>query len=97
ASRGSPPPPETPIAEPGNIPGGGIEARYAAAGISGTATLTSLQAQSAAASQRLAQYGGQPPASQPPPRPWTPTESPDQQPHGPPTVYQGNEPMSSPP
>ena len=95
ASRGSPPPPETPIVEPGNIPGGGIEARYAAAGISGTATLTSLQAQSAAASQRLAQYGGQPPASLPA-RPWTPTETPDQHPHGPPTVYQGANPISGP-
>ncbi|KAL0475702.1 hypothetical protein QR685DRAFT_568446 [Neurospora intermedia] len=116
ASRGSPPPPETPIVEPGVVPGGGIEARYAAAGISGTATLTSLQAQtaqSAAAQSRLAQYGGQRPPSQPqqhsqhpalaqsqqqqqpqaqaqPPRPWTPTETPDQQPFGPPTVYQGD-------
>ena len=96
ASRGSPPPPETPIVEPGSIPGGGIEARYAASGISGTATLTSLQAsqaQSAAASQRLAQYGNQPPQPQ---RPWTPTESPDQAPSGPPTVYQGANPVSSP-
>ncbi|KAI8962702.1 hypothetical protein F5Y11DRAFT_180540 [Daldinia sp. FL1419] len=93
ASRGSPPPPETPIVEPGTIPGGGIEARYAAAGISGTATLNSLQ--SSAAAQRLAQYG-QHPAMQQPPRPWTPTETPDQQPHGPPTVYQGANPVSSP-
>ncbi|KAI0175630.1 hypothetical protein GGR52DRAFT_320298 [Hypoxylon sp. FL1284] len=93
ASRGSPPPPETPIVEPGNIPGGGIEARYAAAGISGTATLNSLQ--SSAATQRLAQYGQQQ-ASRPPARPWTPTESPDQQPHGPPTVYQGANPVASP-
>ncbi|KAI2626330.1 hypothetical protein GGS21DRAFT_529916 [Xylaria nigripes] len=94
ANRGSPPPPpETPIAEPGNIPGGGIEARYAAAGISGTATLNSFQ--SAAATQRLAQYGQHPAASQPP-RPWTPTENPDQQPHGPPTVYQGANPVNSP-
>jgi len=96
ASRGSPPPPETPIVEPGSIPGGGIEARYAASGISGTATLTSLQAsqaQSAAASQRLAQYGNQPPQLQ---RPWTPTETPDQAPSGPPTVYQGANPVSSP-
>ncbi|KAI5923371.1 hypothetical protein F4810DRAFT_710798 [Camillea tinctor] len=92
ASRGSPPPPETPIVEPGNIPGGGIEARYAAAGISGTATLNSLQ--SAAAAQRLAQYGQQ--QTPQPPRPWTPTESPDQQPHGPPTVYQGANPVTSP-
>ncbi|GJC92129.1 WW domain-containing protein [Colletotrichum higginsianum] len=75
------------------IPGGSIEARYAASGISGTATLTSLQAQqaqSAAASQRLAQYGGAPP----PARPWTPTENPENQPHGPPTVYQGMNPVS---
>ncbi|KAI1828445.1 hypothetical protein F4861DRAFT_528709 [Xylaria intraflava] len=93
ANRGSPPPPETPIVEPGNIPGGGIEARYAAAGISGTATLNSFQ--SAAATQRLAQYGQHPATSQPP-RPWTPTETPDQQPHGPPTVYQGANPVSSP-
>ncbi|KAJ2904722.1 hypothetical protein MKZ38_007340 [Zalerion maritima] len=92
ASRGSPPPPETPVAEPGSVPGGGIEARYAAAGISGTATLNSF---SAAATQRLAQYGGAPPQAQSP-RPWTPTESPDQQPHGPPTVYQGNDVVSTP-
>ncbi|KJZ80579.1 hypothetical protein HIM_00429 [Hirsutella minnesotensis 3608] len=44
ATRGSPPPPETPVVEPGTLPGGGIEARYAASGISGTATLNSLQA-----------------------------------------------------
>lgn len=90
ASRGSPPPPETPVVEPGVRPGDGIEARYAASGIPGAATLTGLQAQqlqNSAASQRLAQYGGQPP----PPRPWTPTETPDQQPHGPPTVYQGSD------
>ncbi|KAL2016411.1 hypothetical protein VTK56DRAFT_3532 [Thermocarpiscus australiensis] len=107
ASRGSPPPPETPIVEPGAIPGGGIEARYAAAGISGTATLNSLQAASvasAAAQSRLAQYGGRPPLSQsqsqsqpqPAARPWTPTETPDQQPFGPPTVYQGTDVVSSP-
>lgn len=99
ASRGSPPPPETPIVEPGQLPGsaaGGIEARYAASGISGTATLTSLQAhqvQSAAASQRLAEYNNKPP----PQRPWTPTELPGQAPSGPPTVYQGANPVSSPP
>lgn len=96
ANRGSPPPPETPIVEPGHIPGGDIEARYAAAGISGTATLNSLQ--SPAAAQRLAQYSQQRPIAQPgpgpgPARPWTPTESPDQQPHGPPTVYQGANPV----
>ncbi|KAJ6446241.1 WW domain-containing protein [Purpureocillium lavendulum] len=96
ANRGSPPPPETPIVEPGSVPGGGIEARYAASGISGTATLNSLQAhqaQSAAAAQRLAQYGNQPPQVQ---RPWTPTEVPGQAPSGPPTVYQGANPISSP-
>jgi hypothetical protein len=107
ATRGSPPPPETPIVGPGEQPDGGIEARYAAAGISGTATLSSLQAQNAAAAQRANQYGP-PPVPQMPqspgltagqqniPRPWTPTESPDNQPHGPPTVYQGlNEVTSS--
>ncbi|KAK6063476.1 FSO1-like protein (WW domain-containing protein) [Seiridium cupressi] len=95
ASRGSPPPPETPIVEPGQIPGGDIEARYAAAGISGTATLNSLQ--SSAAAQRLAQYGQQrPPAQSGPARPWTPTENPEQQPHGPPTVYQGATPVPDP-
>ncbi|KAF4123882.1 WW domain [Geosmithia morbida] len=99
ASRGSPPPPETPIVEPGSVPGGGIEARYAASGIPGTATLTSLQAsqvQSAAAAQRLAHYGNQQPQAQPQAqRPWTPTESPDQAPSGPPTVYQGSNPIST--
>ncbi|RYO91284.1 hypothetical protein DL762_002270 [Monosporascus cannonballus] len=94
ASRGSPPPPETPVVEPGNIPGGGIEARYAAAGISGTATLDGLR--SPAAVQRLQQYGQPPPAAPQPTRPWTPTESPEQQPHGPPTVYQGANPVTSP-
>ena len=100
ATRGSPPPPETPILGPGEQAGGGIEARYAAAGIAGTATLSSLQAQNAAAAQRSNQYGP-PPVPQMPqspgvattqpnaPRPWTPTESPDNQPHGPPTIYQG--------
>lgn len=97
ASRGSPPPPETPIVEPGNIPGGGIEARYAAAGISGTATLNALQAQSAqsaAASQRLAHYGGQQPQQPQPTRPWTPTDH--QNTHDAPTVYQGSLPVTSP-
>lgn len=92
AQRGSPPPPETPIAEP---PGGGIEARYAAAGIGIPPTVSS-----AAAAQRAAQYpsakpstlGATPPPNQqqkPPGRPWTPTEQPGANPHGPPTVYQG--------
>lgn len=94
AQRGSPPPPETPIVPPGEIPGGDIEARYAAAGIAGTSTLTSLQAQNAAAQQRAQQYQAQQPAR----RPWTPTEQPGTQPHGPPTVYQGaNQTSSSPP
>lgn len=94
------PPPETPVIGPGEQAGGGIEARYAAAGISGTATLSSLQAQNAAAAQRANQYGTVPPVPQLPqspglaapqsvPRPWTPTESPDNQPHGPITTYQG--------
>ena len=97
AQRGSPPPPETPIIPP---PGGGIEARFAAAGIAGPSTLTSLQAQTAqnaAAVQRNQVYANQPRpnmssplSNQPPPRrPWTPTEQPGSQPHGPPTVYQG--------
>lgn len=98
AQRGSPPPPETPILAPGEQPGGGIEARYAAAGIAGTSTLTSLQAQNAAAAQRTNQYipqsgRGQATSIQqvqdPPRRPWTPTEQPGSQPHGPPTIYQG--------
>ncbi|KAL8901633.1 MAG: hypothetical protein Q9192_000451 [Flavoplaca navasiana] len=106
AQRGSPPPPETPIVAPGEQPGGGIEARYAAAGISGTSTLTNLQAQNAAAAQRAQQYNAQQvrrpsPAAQPQNesmrRPWTPTEQPGSQPHGPPTVYQGPTQAGSPP
>lgn len=97
AQRGSPPPPETPIVPPGDHLGGGIEARYAAAGIAGTSTLTSLQAQNAAATHRANQYPqplrAQQPVTQQEPipvrRPWTPTEQPGSQPHGPPTVYQG--------
>jgi PhoD related phosphatase/WW domain len=97
ASRGSPAPPETPV----ELPGGGIEARFAAAGIAGTATLSSLQAQNAAAALRANQYapppvpqlpmspGFAPPQQQHAARPWTPTESPEAQPYGPPTVYQG--------
>ncbi|KAF2098641.1 hypothetical protein NA57DRAFT_39592 [Rhizodiscina lignyota] len=96
AQRGSPPPPETPAVD---VPGGGIEARYAAAGIAGTGTLTGMQ--SAAASQRAAQYpqpnlrqqtvSASPPQQQqqPPRRPWTPTEAPGSAPHGPTAVYQG--------
>lgn len=80
-NRGSPPPPETPV----NYAAGGIEARYAAAGIAGPSTLNSLQAQnltaqaqSYASQQRNAQYSGPPrqetPRQEPPRRPWTPTE-----------------------
>lgn len=109
AQRGSPPPPETPIIPP---PSGGIEARFAAAGIAGPSTLTSLQAQTAqnaAATQRNQVYANQQPrqnitspapTQQPPRRPWTPTEQPGSQPHGPPTVYQGMNqvgPSTSPP
>ncbi|ODH47357.1 hypothetical protein GX48_06528 [Paracoccidioides brasiliensis] len=100
AQRGSPPPPETPIVPPGLSD---IESRYAAAGIAGTSTLSNIQAQSAAAQQRTQQYAtpqsnhhlAQP--QNPVPRPWTPTELPGSQPHGPPTVYQGPVPTSSPP
>ncbi|KAI9731044.1 MAG: hypothetical protein M1834_005507 [Cirrosporium novae-zelandiae] len=106
AQRGSPPPPETPVAGPDDQHGGGIEARYAAAGIAGTSTLNSLQAHNAAATQRAHQYAGQqqqqqqprPQAQEPARRPWTPTEQPGSQPHGPPTVYQGpNQVATSPP
>ena len=101
AQRGSPPPPETPIVAPGELPGGGIEARYAAAGIAGASTLTSLQAQNAAAAQRAGQYSspssGAQQQQEPQRRPWTPTEQPGSQPHGPPTVYQGPGQASSPP
>ncbi|KAL4745122.1 hypothetical protein BDW72DRAFT_187180 [Aspergillus terricola var. indicus] len=90
AERGSPPPPETPIVEPGQHPASDIEARYAASGIAGTSTLTGLQAQSAAAQRRAEQYAGQQPRD-PIQRPWTPTELPGSHPHGPPTVYQGAE------
>ncbi|KAL4900602.1 hypothetical protein BDW74DRAFT_94732 [Aspergillus multicolor] len=90
AERGSPPPPETPIVEPGQHPTSDIEARYAASGIAGTSTLTGLQAQSAAAQRRAEQYAGQQPRN-PIQRPWTPTELPGSHPHGPPTVYQGAE------
>ncbi|PYI23347.1 WW domain protein [Aspergillus violaceofuscus CBS 115571] len=93
AQRGSPPPPETPVVEPGQHPASDIEARYAASGIAGTSTLAGLQARSAAAQRRAEQYAGQQPRSRQPapeiPRPWTPTEQPGTQPHGPPTVYQG--------
>lgn len=78
AQRGSPPPPETPIVPPDEQPGGGIEARYAAA---------------QRANQYGPQPSNRPTPQQaqqePPQRPWTPTEQPGSAPHGPPTVYQG--------
>lgn len=93
ATRGSPPPPETPVVPPHHRPGTDIEARYAAAGIAGTSTLTNLQAQNAAAMQRTANYSGiqanTQAATPPPRRPWTPTEQPGSHPHGQPTIYQG--------
>ncbi|KAJ6079912.1 hypothetical protein N7467_009665 [Penicillium canescens] len=96
AQRGSPPPPETPVVGPGQQPGSDIEARYAAAGIAGTGTLAGIQSHNAAAQRRAEQYFGQQPTFQQPPqpRPWTPTEQPGSQPHGPPTVYQGAEVVS---
>ncbi|KAL5332893.1 hypothetical protein BJX70DRAFT_90744 [Aspergillus crustosus] len=93
AQRGSPPPPETPIVEPGQHPASDIEARYAASGIAGTSTLTVLQTQSVAAQRRAENYIGQQPRN-PIHRPWTPTELPGSHPHGPPTVYQGAEEVS---
>jgi len=104
ASRGSPAPPETPISGPGDLPSDGIEARYASSGIASAATLSSLQARNAAAALRSNQYAPPPlplipmspgsPPGQHVPRPWTPTESPEDQPYGPPTVYQGLSPVS---
>ncbi|KAK2873620.1 hypothetical protein FQN49_002226, partial [Arthroderma sp. PD_2] len=52
AQRGSPPPPETPVVGPGQQPSSDIAARYAASGIAGTATLSSLHAHNHAAQQR---------------------------------------------
>jgi hypothetical protein len=112
ASRGSPPPPETPIDPSGGPMGlGDIEARYAASGISGTNTLNEMQAQSAAAAARRAQYGSpapqrgtpqlqlQPPQVQtqiPSNGRWSPTERPNTAPHGPPVMFQGVEEVESP-
>ncbi|KAK2738265.1 hypothetical protein FQN57_007128 [Myotisia sp. PD_48] len=103
AQRGSPPPPETPVVGPGRQPASDIEARYAASGIAGTATLSNMHSHNHAAQQRIQQYAGQPGRNnqahplqqqlqQPgtPARPWTPTEQPGSQPHGPPRVYQGD-------
>ena len=78
AQRGSPPPPETPIVAPGEQPGGGIEARYAAA-----------QRANQYGSQPTTRQTPQQNQIDPPRRPWTPTEQPGTAPHGPPTVYQG--------
>lgn len=97
AQRGSPPPPETPVVGPGQQPGSDIEARYAASGIASTSTLNNLHPHNSAAQQRAQQYvGHQPrnnrtatPQQNAPVRPWTPTELPGTQPHGPPTIYQG--------
>lgn len=85
AQRGSPPPPETPVVGPGQQPGSDIEARYAASRIAGPSSLAGLQKQNSAAQRRAEPYTYQPPR-----RPWTPTEQPGTQPHGPPTVYQGD-------
>lgn len=99
AQRGSPPPPETPVVGPGQQPSSDIEARYAASGIAGAATLSSIHAHNHAAQQRAQQYSGIPGRSNPPtvqhaavapPRPWTPTEQPGTEPHGPPRIYQGD-------
>ena len=97
AQRGSPPPPETPVVGPGQQPGSDIEARYAAAGIAGTSTLAGLQAQNAAAQRRAEPYSNTPSRNNQHPlqRPWTPTEQPGSQPHGPPTVYQGDSVVSA--
>jgi hypothetical protein len=104
ASRGSPPPPETPIDPSGGPMGlGDIEARYAASGISGTNTLNEMQAQSAAAAARRAQYGN-PAPQRGTPQPqaqgsssgrWSPTERPNNAPHGPPVMFQGVEEVGS--
>ena len=102
ATRGSPPPPETPINGPTGRPQTDIEARYAAAGIAGQSTLTNLQAQSMAAQQRAANYQGFQPRTQgntgdaPPRRPWTPTEQPGEG-RQPSTVFQGDSEVDSPP
>ena len=101
ASRGSPPPPETPI--DGGNPAhdlGGIEGRYAASGIPGQNTLNEMQAQSAAAAARRAQYASPQPQRGPTPQQpqqaapgagrWSPTERPGSAPHGPPIAFQGD-------
>ena len=103
ASRGSPPPPETPAGDtlpPNGL--SGIEARYAASGIPGTSTLNEMQAQSAAAAARRQQYASPQPQRGPTPQQqpaqsgrWSPTERPGSAPHGPPITFQGNEEVES--
>ena len=104
ASRGSPPPPETPAGDtlpPNGL--SGIEARYAASGIPGAGTLNEMQAQSAAAAARRQQYASpQPQRGAPAPQQqpaqsgrWSPTERPGSAPHGPPIMFQGNEEVES--
>ena len=80
AQRGSPPPPETPIVPLEQLPGGGIEARFAAA-----QRANQNRTNSAPTTQ-----------ADPPRRPWTPTETPGSAPHGPPTIYQGSGQVSPP-
>ncbi|KAK4552989.1 hypothetical protein LTR86_009913 [Recurvomyces mirabilis] len=108
ASRGSPPPPETPIDPTPQSGLSGIEARYAASGIPGQDTLNEMQAQSAAAAARRAEYAapraqrGTPPVTQqavagaPSGGRWSPTERPGSQLHGSqPVTFQGTEEISS--
>lgn len=94
AERGSPPPPETPVA--GRLGG---DARFPTG-----ATSLALQAQNGAAAQRKTPYSVQ--SSRPgaiaqlqpqqeTPRPWTPTEQLGGNPYGPPAVYQGSEEVPS--
>ncbi|KAK1819223.1 hypothetical protein LTR12_006413 [Friedmanniomyces endolithicus] len=107
ASRGSPPPPETPI-DPSPMGLSGIEARYAASGIPGTDTLNEMQARSAAAAARRAEYASPQPRRGTPPmvraqqqaQPgasgrWSPTERSESVPHGQPVRFQGTEEVSS--
>lgn len=88
AARGSPPPPETPAID--YPPAGGIEARYAAAGIAGPSTLNDLEAQRLASQQRQQDQQWNQETQQQQERRWTPTEQPGTAPHGPPVTYQGN-------
>ncbi|KAL9052541.1 MAG: hypothetical protein Q9162_005345 [Coniocarpon cinnabarinum] len=67
AARGSPPPPETPVEMPSS---GGIEARYAAAGIAGPNTLNALEAQRLASQQRQQEQQWNQESQQQQQRPW---------------------------